>query len=166
MTSGMRRCDEMAWRAFHHQYFDWLYATALIKGARHGEADEIVQLTCLRVVRHIKVFHDKGEFKNWLSCLMRCVVIDLGRKNQRRHVLLEKLAHWQELKTSRQTITEPENLLASLPSSDARLVKLKYIDGWSTRELAERSGTTPKAIESKLARLRKKLRQNLTNQSP
>lgn len=167
MTSGMVRCDENAWAVFHHQYFDWLYATSLLRGIRHGEADDIVQLTCLRAVRHIKVFENESDLKNWLNCLMRCVVIDRARKFQRRNILIEKFALWQELrKEVNQTkpVVDLEKLdraLDGLPSHDAQLIKLKYVDGWSTREIAEKHSTTPKAIESKLARLRKNLRHQL-----
>ena len=159
----MVRCDEQAWTAFHHRYFDWLYATTLLRGSSHGEADDIVQLTFLRVVRHIKIFEHESDFKNWLICLMRCVVIDRARKVERRHVLVEKFTLWQELRkeeypTDNVDLEHLDNALDELPSHDAQLIRLKYVDGWSTRELAERNSTTPKAIESKLARLRTRLR--------
>jgi RNA polymerase sigma factor (sigma-70 family) len=164
MTSGMVRCDEQAWTMFHQRYFDWLYATSLLRGSNHGEADDIVQLTFLRVVRHIKVFKNESDFKNWLNCLMRCVVIDRSRQVERRHVLVEKFTLWQELRkedyhsSSTIDLEHLDNALDGLPSPDAQLIRLKYVDGWSTRELAERNSTTPKAIESKLARLRTQLR--------
>lgn len=168
MTSGMVRCDQLAWTEFHEQYFDWLYAKSLLRGNSHGEADDIVQLTCLRAVRHIKVFEHESEFKNWLSCLMRCVVIDHARQVSRRNILIEKFVLWQELNKATSNpdqVIDPETIdhaLGILPSQDAKLIKLKYIDGWSNQELAEENSTTSKAIESKLARLRKRLGHHIT----
>ena len=164
----MVRCDETAWTAFHRQYFDWLYATAHIKVGNRSDADDIVQLTFLRAVRHIKIFREESEFKNWLQCLMRCVVIDRARKLDRRNILIEKFTLWQQLRGDsgqrRSDINQDQlqEALELLPHHDAQLLKLKYMDGWSTRELAKHDQTTPKAIESKLARLRKSLKANLS----
>lgn len=166
----MVRCDEEAWTEFHQRYFDWLHTTSLLRGSSHSDADDIVQQTCLRAVRHIKVFDSENELKNWLSCLMRCVVIDRARKLDRRHILIEKFTLWQQLKQDDQNHQDDLNLdhldraMSELACHDAQLIKLKYIDGWSTHELAEKNSTTPKAIESKLARLRKKIRLQI-NQS-
>lgn len=164
----MVRCEEEAWKAFHSEYFDRLTGMALARSSPHMDASEIVQLTCLRVVRHIKVFHSEAAFQNWLSCLMRCTIIDLSRQIKRRNVLLEKLNHWQESRHTNPALTTPtidydlDDALASLPNDDANLIRMKYVEGWSTRELAEHGQTTVKAVESKLARLRKQLKALLT----
>ncbi|BDS08678.1 hypothetical protein NT6N_37180 [Oceaniferula spumae] len=170
MTTGMARCDESAWRAFHAEYFNWLYAQALLRAPNDGDAAEIVQLTCLRAVRHVKPFECDSEFKNWLRCLMRCVIVDHTRQINRRSLLMEKFTLWQELRNDHSAERRLDNheaiqgMLAFLPPEDADLIQLKYVEGWSTKELAERGQTTTKAIESKLGRLRKKLKNELSHQ--
>lgn len=168
MTRGMADSDEGAWREFHALYFDWLYASALTRSPNRADASEVVQLTFLRAVRHIKVFKDEAQFKNWLRCLMRCVVIDQARKIKRRSLFMEKFTLWQELRKPSERYAESQKnideMLSTLPSKDAVLIQRKYLEGWSTKELAECEQTTPKAIESRLARLRKRLKIDLTPQ--
>jgi RNA polymerase sigma-70 factor (ECF subfamily) len=53
--------------------------------------------------------------------------------------------------------------LERLPSSDRTLIEAKYLQRRSTRELAEELGTTDKAVESRLARLREKLRSTVNS---
>jgi DNA-directed RNA polymerase specialized sigma24 family protein len=108
-----------------------------------------------------------GELKAWLRCLLRCEQIDQGRKGRRRLVLMEKYAHWQE---ARGQAPEPcrgrvEELLAGLSDGEQQLVLRSYVEGWTHQELAVEACSTPKAIESKLARLRKRLRENWTHET-
>ena len=157
----MARHDEAAWRQFHHRYYDWLLMMASLRTNAPSEASELTQLTLLRVVRHIKTFKSEADFKNWLLCLMRCVIIDWSRQMKRRNLLSEKYQLWQLL---RQGETEMPirhgfaDILGQLPDNDALLLQQKYIEGWSTRDLANKHNTSAKAIESKLARLRSHLR--------
>jgi len=51
--------------------------------------------------------------------------------------------------------------LARLPHDDARLVEQFHVDGTSTRELARERGASERAIEGRLRRARRKLRDYL-----
>jgi RNA polymerase sigma factor (sigma-70 family) len=53
--------------------------------------------------------------------------------------------------------------MRSLGENDRDLIRRHYLDGWSQQKLAEQQQTSVKAVESKLARLRKRLRQSLEN---
>lgn len=55
-----------------------------------------------------------------------------------------------------------DELVVTLPDADAReLLRLRYVEQLSTKELATRYGTTPAAIVERLVVLRKKLRNAL-----
>jgi RNA polymerase sigma factor CnrH len=45
-----------------------------------------------------------------------------------------------------------------LPARDVEILLLKYTENWSYRDLAEHLGLTPGAVESRLHRARKRLR--------
>ena len=49
--------------------------------------------------------------------------------------------------------------MAQLKPSERELLQLAYFEALPQRAIAERLESTPKAIESKMARIRKKLRQ-------
>jgi RNA polymerase sigma factor (sigma-70 family) len=54
-----------------------------------------------------------------------------------------------------------ERHLAALPADEKRLVEGKYLEGRSVRELAEELQTSEKAVESRLVRVRRKLKEAL-----
>jgi len=51
--------------------------------------------------------------------------------------------------------------LARLPRRDAEILSLKYSENWSYRELAERLGVSPAAMQARLHRARQRLRSEL-----
>ena len=51
--------------------------------------------------------------------------------------------------------------LERLPSRDAEVLLLKYLEGWNYRELAAYLGVTPSAVEARLHRARARLRGEL-----
>lgn len=163
LTRGLVRCDEKAWRDFHARYFARLRAMAMARGVRDGDAAEVVQRVYLRIIRHAKVFGCEASLLGWLGCLTRCEVIDASRRSKRRSWLGERFQQWQELARTGVAADggELESAMLSLDESDRRLVSRHYIEGWSQEELAAEQRTSIKAIESKLARLRRRLRRHL-----
>jgi RNA polymerase sigma-70 factor (ECF subfamily) len=156
---------ERAWRWLHDHYFAILHAVAVARGARPADAADLVQRTYLRVLRHARRFHRESDLRAWLCCLLRCEAIDAARAGLRRSRFMEKLHHREALRTA----TTPPNLdgiLDDLPPADRDLIMRHYLHGWSQGELASQHGTSPKAIESRLARLRKRLRLSLEPPNP
>lgn len=160
MSARLVRADEHAWQWLHEHYFQILYSAALGRGARNGDAADLVQRTYLRVLRHAKRLPSDADLRSWLCCLLRCEAIDAARAGQRRSLLHEKLQHRQEF-AAPPTTESVEILLQDLEPDDRELITRHYLHGWSQRELAAQFGTTAKAIESKLGRLRKQLRDSL-----
>lgn len=167
-TKCLARGDESAWRWLHESYYDLLFAVAIRRGSCESDAADLVQRTYLRVLRHAKRFRREADLRSWLCCLLRCETIDAARQRKRRSLLLEKMHHRQE-----QThIANPpgddalDDLLSDLHPSERTLLTRHYVDGWSQHDLARERGTSTKAIESRLARLRKRLRQTLRRPHP
>ncbi len=166
LTSAMARSDEAAWRAFHRAYFDRLYRYLIV--LQRGDEDsaaELVQLTFLRIVRHVREFDDPAVFWSWLTCLARCAAADEGRKRKRRSRLMEAFAHREEMRRAggrgdggQEGLAVLSGCLAELPADDRLLVEGKYFERRTCAQLAADLGTTEKAVESRLGRLRKKLR--------
>jgi RNA polymerase sigma-70 factor (ECF subfamily) len=81
---------------------------------------------------------------------------------------LDRFSLWHET-TSSKPVAEPvsslqaelEESLSALSTEDRVLLVGKYIDGATLKELASQTGLTEKAIESRLLRLRRRLRENL-----
>ena len=167
-TRRLSNGDEEAWRWFHQRYYLPLLRYASQRAGNPSNASEIVQQGYLRVARHIRPFTSEGDFWNWLCCVMRCAAVDYGRMTSRRLILMEKFAHWRASQSpedaqSAAASVPPaaaliEEALGKLSGDEAALLRRKYCDGWSTQDLATELGTTPKAVESRLGRLRERLR--------
>ena len=163
LTAAMKKGDEAAWRSFHHSYFNRLFRYQIV--LQRGDEDraaELAQQTMLRVVRHIRRFDDESAFWSWLTCLAKCAAADSGRKRMRRMRYMEQLAHMSELRRNddadMERLGQLEQCLATLAPNDRALIEGKYYSRRSHSDLAEQFNTSSKAVESKLARIREKLR--------
>jgi RNA polymerase sigma factor (sigma-70 family) len=165
LTRGLVRCEDAAWRDFHVRFYARLKAQVQARGVPECESAEVVQRVYLRVLRHAKVFRSDEDFDAWLSCLTRCEVIDTSRRDRRRSWMGERYQQWQELRRSTATRegADLEAALAQLEEAERSMLVRHYVEGWSQEDLAREQATTVKAVESKLARLRKRVRGMLEN---
>ena len=168
LTRGLVGCNEQAWRDLHALYFARLKSQAMARGVPEGDAGEVVQRVYLRVLRHAKVFESEDALSGWLGCLTRCEAIDFTRRTKRRSWMGERFQHWQEAGRPGHVADGEalESAMLALAEEDRRLVSRHYLDGWSQEELAVEQQTSVKAVESKLARLRRRLRKHLETGNP
>lgn len=168
LTRGLVGCDEKAWRDLHARYFARLKSQAMSRGVSEGDAAEVVQRVYLRVLRHAKVFESEDALSAWLGCLTRCEAIDSTRRSKRRSWMGERFQQWQESGRPGHVADGEalESAMLALAEEDRRLVSRHYLDGWSQEELAVEQKTSVKAVESKLARLRRRLRKQLETTNP
>ncbi len=167
MTSRMARGEEPAFEQFHRLYFDRLlrYLFVVARGDEEA-AREAVQATFLRVVRHIKPFRDEAKFWSWLTVLARSCAVDAARKKKRYWKFLDFFSR-QATEAPRVDESDADDLLLHhlkdgldlLPEADRTVLSRKYLEGNSVVEIAAALGESPKAIESRLTRARRKLKE-------
>jgi RNA polymerase sigma-70 factor (ECF subfamily) len=170
LTTRMAARDEEAFREFHSLYFSRLlrYHIIIARGDEHA-AHEALQETLLRVVRHARRFDDEEVFWCWLTVLARSSASDAGRKRNRYWQLLagyaRSLLHRNEIFPPAETDRELREMLdqsiTELDTETRALVEGKYLRRATVRELAAETGLTEKAVESKLLRARRELRENV-----
>lgn len=169
----LQRGDEGAWTEFHQEYSPRLYRYLLVAtGGREEAAAEALQQTWLRCVRHLRPFPSEAALWSWLTVLARSALIDDERKRGRFRRFLERWRFWDPGPSAdgdphpdaeARMLESLQAELERLPSSDRALIEAKYLQRRPTRELAEELGTTDKAVESRLARLRIKLRSTVNS---
>jgi RNA polymerase sigma-70 factor (ECF subfamily) len=169
LTRRLAAQEDAAFREFHARYFDQLYQFLLVvtRGQEH-EAREALQETLLRVARHGRAFDDEEAFWCWLKTVARNAARDGGRRRRRYFALLERFSIGL---TSNDTLSGDDSearlqtLLAEtlneLAPDERSLVEEKYLEGAAVRDLAARTGQSEKAIESRLLRVRRYLRERL-----
>jgi RNA polymerase sigma-70 factor (ECF subfamily) len=159
--------DEAAYRQFYDAYFDRLLRYLLVvTGGNEEVAREALQLALVRVVRHVKVFESEEKFWSWLTVLARSALADESRKRRRYFAFLDRFTRHQETGPSAMDNGEAdeqlrallESKLTALPEDERQLVEQKYILRQSVREIAGGQQTTEKAVESRLSRVRRKLK--------
>jgi RNA polymerase sigma-70 factor (ECF subfamily) len=171
LTRKLVRGDEAAFREFHARYFDRLYHfLLLVAHGREHEAQEALQETLLRVARCGREFEDEETLWCWLKAVARNAARDGGRKRLRYSALLRNFAHGRPQDNGDLTAPDDDRLSAILTEcldellpEDRRLLEGKYLDGSTIKELAGLTALTEKAVESRLGRLRSRLRKTLLN---
>jgi len=165
VTAGMADGNEFAYRRFYDSCFDKLYRYLLLR--TRGDEDlarELTQLVLLKVVRYIQPCAGEKAFWAWLYQLCRSVQVDWLRRNGKT-VAQDALAFWQEQVAAENADEELfEHLEASMENlepEERELLRLAYFEAVPQRAIAERIQSTAKAVESKMARIRKKLRQTI-----
>ena len=173
LTRGLVAGDDQKFRRFHDLYFDRLqrYLTALSQGDETA-ARENLQETFIRVARRPKVFSEETALWSWLTVVARNVARDRGRKERSYWRCLGRYARdWMGPPAHR---AEKENrdhvhrlldrAIASLAPLERQLIERKYLEGRRVKELVEETQLSEKAVESRLSRARKHLREWLTKE--
>ena len=171
LTAALARGDEEAFRHFHALYFDRLFRFHVVL-ARGDEAaaGDALQETFLRLVRNVRTFEEEETFWCWLTVLCRSAAADGGRKRQRYWKLLSRYA--RSLISPAPCASQPEQReerlhevvtqsLGELEAANRRLVEGKYFRRATMKELSEESGLSERAVESRLLRARRELREKI-----
>lgn len=167
LTRAMASSDEDAYRRFFDLYFDRLHAYHLtLNQNRHHTANETLQLTLMRVVKHIKPFAAQEAFWDWLALLSRCAVRDHLKKDKRyfhaiRRYFENLISPSGESDELESPAPQIQQAVCQLPEIDQDIIHRKYTKRQSIRQIANDLETTEKSIESRLLRARKKLRTTL-----
>lgn len=170
LTRALARGDEAAFREFYDLYFDRLLRYLLVvTGGNEQAAREALQAALVRVVRHVKPFDAEEKFWSWLTVLARTALADESKKQRRWFAFLEKFSRHAETENTNADDGAAEETLralleknvSSLPADERELVAQKYFQRRSVREIAAAQQTTEKAVESRLSRVRRKLKDGI-----
>jgi RNA polymerase sigma-70 factor (ECF subfamily) len=172
LTHCMTRGDEAAWRVFYERYQARLFRYLLVMAGNETTARDVLQQTLLRVVRHGRPFAEEAVFWSWLTVLARSSLIDHARGRRRYFSLLERFtrhAHGRPATRCQPDIETADGRLfslleqgmAELTADEQDLLGRKYFNAMSVRAIAEALQTSEKAVESRLTRIRRKLKDAL-----
>lgn len=163
--AGIRAGDEGAFNAFYDCFSVRLYRYlfAILPGDEALVRDAF-QECMLRVIRHAKPMPTEADAWRWLTRVGRSALYDLLRKRSRRQA--------RELRAG-PLRTDPDaaearldaclhRVLDELPDDDRALIEAFYFQRMDQQAMADRFQTTRKAVESRLARIRIRLRSRLT----
>ena len=171
LTAAVRRGEEAAVGVLYARYRERLtrYCLVVTRGDE-ALADETVQAAFLKAVRSLRKLDDEPALWAWLARAARCTVSDAGRSRRRYAAVLDKFATLFAGPSSVPEDTELvwlqalEAAMDALDSAERLLLEARYFQRRPLSEVALEQGTTDRAIESRLARIREKLRQSILQQ--
>ena len=168
LTQRLAAGEEEAFREFHRIYFDRLYHFLLaVTGGQEQEAQEALQETLLRLLRHPRFLRTRKFFgagsRRW-----RATPPATPTANSAATLPCSKISPWAAAAFPPRTRRRRNRLGALLEESldelepaDRLLIENKYLAGETVRELSMLAGLSDKAVESRLLRLRRHLRERI-----
>jgi RNA polymerase sigma factor (sigma-70 family) len=170
LTTRIAAGDEESFAFFYHHFFERLFRYVLVMtGGDEQLSREVLQSTMVKAARYLKPLAEEVVLWSWLTQLAKTAFIDLLRRSQRAppFVSLEVL---NDTNLASDNPSHPDavleaalqNALELLPFEEQQLLRWTYFEDLSQKEIAASIQSTPKAVESKLARIRQKLRKILT----
>ncbi len=157
VVRGAQTGDEDAWRSLFEWHFDSVYKYCLsLSAGRHDMADEIAQQVFTTAARRIGRFKQRqGTFRAWLLGIARNRFMKLRSKELRqtghKKQLLEKTSGSEKANSDHLLV---HKVLGELSLRYRMVLEEKYLRGLTVKQIAEANSSTPKAIESLLARAR------------
>jgi RNA polymerase sigma factor (sigma-70 family) len=150
--------------AFHPRLYAFVSAAT---GAPRADVEDIVQETLLQAWR------DRGHAASgsaWVTALARHRIADFFRKRQcieKGDRVLRAVARLDTERIPEEVLADAElgrrvrGALQKIPAGHSRLLLQRHLEGRTIREIAEESGETEAAVESRLRRAHESLRKEL-----
>ena len=150
--------DEDAWRVLYDRCFAPLYTHVFLRTGGHVQrTEDVVQECWMIAVRRIRSFDpERGSFAAWMRGIADKVLQNKRRRWGRRD-RTEVPAEREAVARSAPRIALAEEIsvaMAGLPPAYQDVLRAKYAEGRTVKEIAAQRGQSPKAVESLLSRAR------------
>jgi RNA polymerase sigma factor (sigma-70 family) len=172
LARALREGDARAFRFLHAEWNERILRYCFALSAGDGAlATEIAQATYLRIFKHLQPLPDEAALWNWITRAMRSAAIDLQRTGGRYRRALGKFAEWlrfgpgaePDMAGESRMFAALDYALGNLEPEERHLIDSRYFKREPLESIAARCGTTARAIEGRLARIRARLRSNITS---
>ena len=134
------------------------------KVSDRADVEDIVQEALISIYDSLVLFKGKSSFFTWACAIAKHEIADFYRKKKIKQVVFSRLPFLKELVSEAlgpelayqelETKTKIVNTLKHLSEGYARILRLKYVEELSMRQIAQELNLTVKAVESRLTRAR------------
>ena len=160
-----------AFEEFYRRYAPRVYGLLMtLTNANDDLARDLLQVVMLRAARKFKQASSDDRMWGWLATITRNAVIDHVRSDERRRrreqsatvptaldLVAEGPARSDDL-----LVAALQEALAELSPEEHALIRSFYYDNEPQAAIAVNCDTTVKALQSRLARIRRRLKETLT----
>lgn len=157
--------------ALVHEYSTTLYRVAYSVTRNASEAEDVVQETFLRVLRHKNKLAELRDARVWLVRITWNLVLDRKRRSKTRPETQDiedvvRILPAADLSADRAMIADQRHarilsLIDELPAKEREVLLLSAIEELSTVQIAMVLGTTESTVRSRIFRARRELASKL-----
>jgi len=132
------------------------------------DCEEVVADTLLSAIDSLPLFSGKSKLSTWVMAIAKHELVDYYRRKKVKTFIFSHFPFLENLVSKalgpELALEEKEakkkiaGVFEKISEGYVEILRLKYMDGLSMREIAERLEITVKAVESKLSRARKAFR--------
>jgi RNA polymerase sigma-70 factor, ECF subfamily len=130
----------------------------LLARVPRDEVDDLVQDIFLHALRKLHTLRNADAFGPWVAMITRNRATDFYRNSRPTVEVTEQLAVTQ---TPNKTAKEILDLIRSLPEAYRETLVLRFVEGMTGPEIAQRTGLTPASVRVNLHRGMKMLRERM-----
>lgn len=150
--------EKSAFREFYEQTYERLLELTKKKTRSVKDAQEVVHDVYLSFLDSLPVFEGNSSLKTFLYAIWRHEVADYWRKRYAKKAIrivpFVDQVYTERLYSAKRTAMLIEKVYASIKPWEEKVLKWKYEEGWSVKQIAEEMGWSIKAAESRLFRAR------------
>lgn len=154
--------------AFFDEFYPQVFRfVASATGAGAADVEDLVQETLLHAWTNRAQFRGDASPLTWVLAIARNRARVRSRSGGARERALRALAKLEtaavpaDLLEDAETRRRVRQALEEIGAEHSEALIRRYFDGWSVRRIAEETGESEKAVESRLHRAREALRQKL-----
>ena len=165
LAAGVARGDEKTFQELYDRYQERLFRFGLVLS--HGDetvAGEMVQSVFVIAAAKLRAVDGEQHLWNWLALVGRQQIFKTQKRQKRDSAILgmARLQNSSHPDAADKKLEDAlDAALKDLTVEDHLIIEWFYFDGLNHQQMADRMGTTSKAVSSRLERIRATLRRRV-----
>lgn len=155
LVKKAQKGDKKAFSQLYDLYLSEIYRFCFYKTGNHQQAEDLTQEIFLKVLKSLNGFKGKSSFKNWLYGIAKHVIIDFYRNNYKLKTVSLNEWNWvQYLVVDEEDgssgdikAAKVKKILASLKDNYRKVLELRFLKGYSIKEVAKELGFTESNVK-------------------
>ena len=138
------------------RYYPAMAAIAYAVLSDHQLAEDAAQESFARALVNLRRLRNKSRFAPWLAAICRNIAKDMLAAKAK-HISVEDLSYIAQKNNDDATNRMIRRAIEQLPATSKELIVLRYYNNLPHERIASILGTSPAAVNGKLARTKRKM---------
>jgi RNA polymerase sigma-70 factor (ECF subfamily) len=157
LVAAVRAGDRDAFASLYDAYGRMVHGILLAR-VPYAEVDDLAQDVFLTAFRKLDSLRDDGSFGPWIAMIARNRAMDYHRRSRETTEVTETVA---QTHATQGEAVEVLNIIRLLPEAYREPMILRFVEGMTGPEIAERTGLAPASVRVNIHRGMKILREKM-----